>query len=143
MRLCAREGSDASPSSSSSAGTEGVSIKDKNTESTGTSPTFIRIEKGGGTGLEIDVIVNPPGVTSLEYSTSLPMTGFAVLAQAETEFATGESWEWLREGPSDVQEEGCVRGTRSRAKGSKGAGERGNRGGGKAIDCALVLFERF
>lgn len=137
MRLCAREDSDAIPSSS--AGTEGVSIKDKNnTECCGTSPTFIRIEKGGRTGLEIDVIVNPPGVTWLESSTSSPMTGFAILAQAETEFATGESWEWLRESPGDLQEEEDMRGMRSKTKGIKGAVGRGNRGGGKRDVCMVM-----
>ncbi|CAN0357678.1 unnamed protein product, partial [Ectocarpus sp. 13 AM-2016] len=47
--------------------------------------------------LEMDVVVNPPAVTSLECSIAQPMAGFSVVAQAEAEFGTGMGWEWLIE----------------------------------------------
>ncbi|CAN0199089.1 unnamed protein product, partial [Ectocarpus fasciculatus] len=50
--------------------------------------------------LEMNVIVNPPAVTSLECSIAQPMAGFSVVAQAEAEFGTGMGWEWL------IEEEG-------------------------------------
>ncbi|CAM9309857.1 unnamed protein product [Pylaiella littoralis] len=61
----------------------------------------------GGEFLEMDVVVNPPAVTSLECPIAVPMAGFSIVAQAEAEFATGMGWEWLREeGPADDVHEG-------------------------------------
>ena len=61
-------------------------------------------ERGGPESfLDIDVVVNPPGVTSLECPITSPMMGSSIVAQAKTEFATGVCWEWFREGPTGNQ----------------------------------------
>lgn len=52
---------------------------------------------GDNAVLELDVVVNPPAVTSLECAVALPMAGFSIVAQAEAEFCAGMEWEWLRE----------------------------------------------
>lgn len=58
--------------------------------------------------LEMEVVVNPPAVTSLECPIALPMAGFSIVPQAEAEFATGMGWEWLREedGPAEDDDAG-------------------------------------
>ena len=52
----------------------------------------------------MDVVVNPPAVTSLECAVGLPMAGFAIVAQAEAEFEAELSWEWLREELEEVEQ---------------------------------------
>lgn len=82
---------------------------------------------GAGVGddfLEMDVVVNPPAVTSLKCSVALPMTGFSFFAQEEAEFATGMEWEWLREGPSVGGEGGSGRGGGKKGK-NKSEGQGG------------------
>ena len=108
----------------------------------------------GGDFLEMDVIVNPPAVTSLECSVALPMAGFSIIAQEEAEFATGMAWEWLREGPSigDCAERGGGKGGGGGGKRRKdksggqggsqlGVGEDGGGGGTGACSMRALLFE--
>ncbi|CAN0164706.1 unnamed protein product, partial [Ectocarpus sp. 4 AP-2014] len=75
--------------------------------------------------LEMDVVVNPPAVTSLECSIAQPMTGFSVVAQAEAEFGTGMRWEWLVE-----EEEQPVAGADAAAAAAAAAADGLSRRGG-------------
>lgn len=82
---------------------------------------------GAGAGqegvLELDVVVNPPAVTSLECAAGLPMAGFSIVAQAEAEFETGLDWEWLREEAEEEEEqnEGSESGAEAAATAAAGA----------------------
>lgn len=70
--------------------------------------------------LEMDVVVNPPAVTSLDCGVALPMAGFSIVAEAEMEFGTVMGWEWLREGLGG--HEGGI---------EAGVGENGRKGGAR------------
>lgn len=78
--------------------------------------------------LEMDVIFNPPAVTSLECSITLPIVGFPIVVMAEAEFETGVEWEWLREEIAGRQED--VSGAR-KVGGKKGRNKDQSGGKGK------------
>eukprot|EP00903_Cladosiphon_okamuranus_P010394 g9832.t1 len=77
--------------------------------------------------LELDVVVNPPAVTSLECGVGLPMVGFSIVAQAEAEFETGMDWEWLREETEEKQQEGSEAAAAAIAMADKGATKKGQK----------------
>lgn len=73
--------------------------------------------------LDVDVILNPPAVTSLEGAVAKPIAGFSIMPHVEIEFGTRAEWEWFREG--------CVEMATAKPGRRDGAGSNGAQGGGK------------